>query len=126
MNQNNSFICRMQYFEIWNDLVHDLLTKKSSMTIQSDISELWDGFGLKSLTREQIHDFNSFAQVLKYGMGRRTTIESDYGPYSEKSSSFLIFDIEQITEDETHLYSKVIFAELPSSEKWKVDFDKLT
>lgn len=113
----------VQFIEIFNDTVHDLLASAPSPTpLTVDDSE----FGpvvprARSITCADDHDF---AIVLSDGVARRTRAMSEHGPFADRASCVMLVTV-TTRAGPCPRRTRLMLAEVPGAEKLAVDVGTL-
>ena len=111
------YTLRMQYVEIINEDVIDLLSKGKGLLIAE--ADEWEGAVIKGAERKVIKNVQQFKDAYKTGMMNRTNLMNEFGRLSDKAAAVVIFDLIQVTEttyDTQVLTSKITFVECPGTE----------
>merc|ERR1719193_270107 len=116
-DQYDSFNVEIQYCEIFNDLVFDLLDPENTENLSPE--ETTDGFLVPNLTRIQLSGPEDFERWFKAGKFNRTTSSCDLGMHAEYASCFLSFKLASKYSDpkKENWVSNFTFVELPGAEK---------
>jgi hypothetical protein len=111
----NSFTVTMQYCEIFNDEVHDLLDPTLT-GLKVETSEY--GPRVTNLTRAPLRDENEFLRLYFQASANRTQNSSEFGPLSARASCFLFLDVVQTSAPRgDRKWSRLQFVELCGAEK---------
>ena len=117
-----NYTIRMQYVEIVNEEVIDLLTRgKGILNAEADD---WEGAVVKGAERRIIKSIQDFNETYKAANLNRINLINEFGKLSDKAAAILVLDLIQITErsyDTQVLVSKITFAESPGTEMLNQD-----
>eukprot|EP01022_Parablepharisma_sp_SALTPOND_P018007 TRINITY_DN292_c0_g1_i1.p2 TRINITY_DN292_c0_g1~~TRINITY_DN292_c0_g1_i1.p2 ORF type:complete len:881 (+),score=151.65 TRINITY_DN292_c0_g1_i1:32227-34869(+) len=118
----------MQFVEIANEEVTDLLGKgKGAIPLSAEQDE-WEGSALQGAEHKIVNSAQQFADLYAIGVQNRTTLSNAFGRLSDKAAAVLSVEIIQITEvagDTQVLVSKIMFVECPGLEVLAQDPESL-
>lgn len=108
---------RMQFIEIVNEEITDLLTKsKRPVTIEPDE---WETVAIQGADRRIIGSAEQFAELHSMAVQNKTSASTEFGNLSHKAATILTLDLIQTIESSTDvqvLVSKLTFVECPGIE----------
>lgn len=119
----DSFELSMQYVEIFNDTIHDLLNPNGT-NLSVEEGEL--GPEIPRLKCQHLADESDFQKWFSAGHSNRTMAMSEFGPFSDRASAILTLHLTQkLGPKQERLVSKFIFVCLPGCEKLSHDIKQL-
>ena len=123
LQPQNTFQISMQFYEIFNDQIHDLLDPSQS-EFKIEYSEY--GVVVPNLSSRLVRDENDFLRLYYQAVANRTSASCEFGLLSTRASCFLTLDILQIIGGRNERsWAKMSFVELPGTEKLMEDPNQL-
>ena len=114
---SNKYTIRMQFIEIVNEEIYDLLGNgKHSPIVELDE---WETVSIQGAERKTISNPEQFAEIYSIGVQNKITSTNEFGRLSDKAANILTLDLIQTSEssvDTQVLVSKISFVECPGTE----------
>ncbi|RDD39742.1 Chromosome-associated kinesin KIF4 [Trichoplax sp. H2] len=113
----------MQFCELYNEKIHDLLQPKSTTAKTLEINESEQkGIHIRGITSTPIEDATQGVTLFEEAWARRINVDTEFGPSNIRSSAILT--ITQTTKGDANTIphkSKLMLVELPGAEKLASD-----
>eukprot|EP00826_Nyctotherus_ovalis_P003780 TRINITY_DN10775_c0_g4_i1.p1 TRINITY_DN10775_c0_g4~~TRINITY_DN10775_c0_g4_i1.p1 ORF type:complete len:372 (-),score=97.52 TRINITY_DN10775_c0_g4_i1:18-1133(-) len=125
---DKNYSLRMQFVEIVNEGVNDLLAKgKGGLVVEPDD---WEGASIQGADRRAVETVEDFANTYNAGLKNRVSLANAFGKVADKAATVLTLDLVQTInpeeENETQiLVSKATFIECPGAESLVKDYNNL-
>ncbi|CAG9332942.1 unnamed protein product [Blepharisma stoltei] len=131
-SQAYSYSVRIRYLEIVDEEISDLLIQSNSRILGTlhIVQSEWEGPAVKNASWLQCNSSHELIDMFTLARRNRTQATNEFGPLSDKATTFFTVEIlqiavDQVTKETNVLVSRLNFVDLPGMEKLNEDAETL-